>query len=209
MRITKWTTISLIALALSCLGASPLLAGENHGAKMRWDIWAPEVDTTTGVTTIVAGGHSVSQATFSAIQAAGDDSTITLTGSGTFTLNEGHDVTGGGTWVTAMKDGTVTGSGTYRVTELVRFDSAPGSLAGVPGFVDAIANVAYSRAGLAVMKIAYSDGAKGILVFSCSIFSPPAIFEGTTATKGFVDYYNALFPDFTFGNTIFHIIPED
>jgi hypothetical protein len=209
MHVRNSTTVSMIALAVVCLGASPLLAGENNGAKMRWDIWAPEVDTTTGVTTLAPGGHSLSQATFSPVQFAGDDSTITLTGSGTFRLNEGHDVTGGGTWVTAMKDGTVTGSGTYRVTGLVRFDLAPGTLVGIPGLVDAIGNVADSRAGLAVMKIAYSDGATGILVFSCSIASPAAVFEGTTATKGFVDYYNALFPDFTFGNTIFHVLHED
>jgi hypothetical protein len=81
-------------------------------------------------------------------------------------------------------------------------------LVGLPGFIDAIGNAADTRAGLAVMKIAYSDGAKGLLVFSCSIASPPAIFEGTTATKGFVDYYNALFPDFTFGSTIFHVIHD-
>jgi hypothetical protein len=111
--------------------------------------------------------------------------------------------------VTAMKDGTVTGSGTYQVTELVRFDLAPGTLVGLPGLIDGIGDAADSRSGLAVMKIAYSDGAQGILVFSCSIASPPAIFEGTTATKGPVDYYNALFPDFTFGNTIFHILQED
>jgi hypothetical protein len=150
----------------------------------------------------------MSQATFSSVQLAGDNSTITLTGSGAIELGESQDVTGGGTWETATATGTITGKGTYRVTGLVRFDSVPGTLAGIPGFVDAIGNVADTRAGLAVMKIAYSDGAKGILVFSCSFGppAPPAVFEGTTAIKGFVDYYNALYPDFTFGNTIFHII---
>ena len=75
----------------------------------------------------------------------------------------------------------------------------------------AVRYLADTRAGLAVMKIAYSDGVKGILVVGCN-FGPPApaaIFEGTTATKGFVDYYNALYPDFTFGNTIFHVLHED
>jgi len=69
----------------------------------------------------------------------------------------------------------------------------------------AIANLNDTRAGLAVLKIAYSDGQKGILVVSCTIAGPPAVFEGTTATKGFVDYYNATYPDGTFGNTIFHV----
>jgi len=207
MQVKNWTLVSTIALAFVCLGAPPLLAGEVSG--YRWDIWNPEVDPTTGVTTLAPGGHSQSQATFSSVQFAGDNSTITLTGHGTFGRDEGDDVTGGGTWVIAAQDGTVTGSGTYRVTGLVRFDLAPGTLAGVPGFVDAIGNVNDTRAGLVVLKIAYSDGAKGLLVFSCSIFSPPAIFEGTTATKGFVDYYNALFPDFTYGNTIFHVIHDE
>jgi hypothetical protein len=45
-----------------------------------------------------------------------------VTGSGTFKLNGGDDVTGGGTWTTAAADGTVTGTGTYRVTKLVFFE---------------------------------------------------------------------------------------
>jgi hypothetical protein len=126
MRIKNSTMLSMIALTLVCLCTPPLLAGERHEAKYRWDIWNPEIDAATGVTTLAPGGHSMSAATFSPVQFAGDDSTITLTGSGTFALNEGHDVTGGGTWVTATKDGAVTASGTYRVTELVRFDLAPG-----------------------------------------------------------------------------------
>jgi hypothetical protein len=206
MRLSRWTSIAILA---ACLGAPGLSAHGSEGTRLRWDIWAPEVDTTTGVTTIAPGGHSISQATFSPVQFAGDNSTITLTGSGTFGLGESQEVTGGGTWETATATGTVTGTGTYRVTGLVRFDLAPGTLVGVPGLIDAIGNAADSRSGLAVMKIAYSDGAKGILVFSCSIVSPPPVFEGTTATKGFVDYYNALFPDFTFGNTIFHVLHED
>jgi hypothetical protein len=209
MRVNNSTTVSMIALAFVCLGASPLLAEETHGAKIRWDIFRPEVGTTS--ITIAPGGHSISQATFSSVQNAGDNSTITLTGSGTFDLGESNDASGGGTWETATAAGAVIATGTYRVTGLVRFELAPGSLAGVPGFVDAIGNVADTRAGLAVLRVAYSDGAKGILVLSCN-FGPPApaaVFEGTTATKGFVDYYNALFPDFTFGNTIFHVIHED
>lgn len=208
MRLTKLTTMSMIALALSCL-ASPSVRADSEGARYRWDIFNPIV--TPSSFTIAPGGHSLSQATFSSVQNAGDNSTITLTGSGTFELGESHDVSGGGTWETATATGTVTGSGTYRVTGLVRFDLAPGTLAGIPGFVDETGNLADTRAGLAVMTVAYSDGAKGILVVGCN-FGPPApaaIFEGTTATKRFVDYYNALYPDFTFGNTIFHIIHHE
>jgi len=208
MRLTRWTFISILA-ALVCVGAPGLSAQGSEGTRLRWDIWKPEVGATS--ITVAPGGHSMSQATFSSVQLAGDNSTITLTGSGTIELGESQDVTGGGTWETATATGTVTGKGTYRATGLVRFDLAPGTLAGIPGFVDAIGNLSDTRAGLAVMKIAYSDGVKGILVVGCN-FGPPApaaIFEGTTATKGFVDYYNALYPDFTFGNTIFHVLHED
>jgi hypothetical protein len=109
--------------------------------------------------TAVPGGTSIAAATFQPAQFAGDNSTITLTGSGTFRLNEGHDVTGGGTWETATATGTVTGAGTYKVTELVRFEFAPGSFRfAETGIVDGIGNEANARAVLAVMRVTYSDG---------------------------------------------------
>ena len=52
----------------------------------------------------------------------------------------------------------------------------------------------------------YSDGENGMLVVSCTIAGPPAALEGTTATKGVVDYSNPLIPDGTTGNTLFHRI---
>jgi hypothetical protein len=210
MRIEKSITVSMIALAFVCLGTSRLLAGESHEAKIRWDIFQLLPDGLTAV----AGGTSTSAASFEPPQGAGDDSTITLTGSGTFELGESHDVAGGGTWVTATKGGTVTGRGTYRVTGLVSFDFAPGDFA-LTGLIDGIGNAADARAGLAVMKVAYSDGAKGTLVVVCSL-GPPAgtpanVIEGTTAIKGFVDYANIVFPTDSSpltGNTLFHVIHE-
>ena len=206
MRLKKLATMSMIVLAFGCL-AAPIVLADSEGTRLRWDIFNPIVGTNSF--TIAPGGRSISQATFSSVQLAGDNSTITLTGSGTFDLGESHDVTGGGTWQTATSAGTVTGSGTYRVTGLVRFDLAPGTLAGAPGIIDEIGDLSDTRAGLAVMTVAYDDGERGILVFSCNIAGPAAVFEGTTATKGFVDYYNALFPDFTFGNTLFHIVHHE
>ena len=203
--VRKSSIVSIIVLAFGCLVA-PGVSADSEGTHLRWDIFNPVVGPSA--LTITAGGHSISQATFSSVQAAGDNSTITLTGSGTIRLNEGHDVTGGGTWQTADGSGTVTGSGNYRVTSLVRFEPAPGTLAGVPGFVDAIGNIADTVAGFAVMTIVYDDGQHGILVVSCTIAGPAAMFEGTTATKGNVDYFNALFPDFTYGNTLFHVIHD-
>jgi hypothetical protein len=217
MRITKWTTISLIALAFSCMGASRLSAGDSHGTKVKWDIFQYE-DVTASTFTIAPGGISTSQATFYPAQLAGDNSTITVTGSGTFRLNEGHDVTGGGTWTTAAADGSVTGTGTYRVTEVVFFEFGAGTLAGAPGITDETGTLDDTRAGLAVLRVHYSDGTKGILVLVCNIAGPQAVIEGTTATKGVVDYSNPLIPTVEAGgrpgfgetgNTLFHTIPED
>jgi hypothetical protein len=153
---SKWLIAIVTALAFSCLGASRVSAEDGHGTKVKWDIFQYE-DVTATTFTIAPGGISTSQATFYPAQLAGDNSTITLTGSGTFRLNEGHDVTGGGTWETAAADGTVTGSGTYRVTELVFFEFGAGTLAGVPGITDETGNLDDTGAGLAVLRVHYPD----------------------------------------------------
>jgi hypothetical protein len=136
---------------------------------------------------------------------------ITLTGSGTFRSNPGkpQDVTGGGTWTTT---GFGASSGTYKVTGFVSFVVAPGNLPSPP-FTDGVTGVAAdARAGLAVFRIAYSDGEEGVLVVSCDLPGTPAslpIVEGITATKGFVDYWNRVAPQSVapFGNrTTFHIL---
>jgi hypothetical protein len=203
MCIKRSTAVSMIALAFICLSA-PLLADDSHGTRYRWDIFQVTDVTATGFT-IAPGGTSTSQATFYPAQLAGDNSTITLTGSGTFRVNEGDDVTGGGNWTTAAADGTVTGTGTYRVTRLVFFELGAGTLAGAP-IIDETGNLADTRAGLAVLRVHYSDGTNGMAVIVCSIAGPPAVIEGTTATKGVVDYSNPLIPDGTTGNTLFHVI---
>src|SRR5437016_6942322 len=96
----------------------PLLVVGNAygGTKYRWDI----VNLTLVGTTpnINAGGMASARAQ--------DDSMITITGSGTFTVGD-DDVSGGGTWKTIAPDGTtVTGMGNYLVTRLIRFEVAPG-----------------------------------------------------------------------------------
>jgi hypothetical protein len=209
MRIKNSTVVSMIALALCCLGASPLLAGESHGTKVKWDIFQYEdfaPPCCAPPFTIAPGGISTSQATSYPAQGAGDNSTITLTGSGTFKLNSGADVTGGGTWKTVNGTTGEVKAGTYQVTSLVFFELGAGTLAGVPGITDETGNLADSVAGLAVLRVHYSDGEDGMLVVSCTIAGPPAVIEGTTATKGVVDYSNPLIPDITTANTLFHIL---
>jgi len=113
---------------------------------------------------------------------AADGSMITLTGSGTFQPNDSEEVTGGGTWTVSTG-----GSGTFHARELVRFNLAPGSVSD-PSI----------HAGLAFLRITYSDGSRGILAVSCMLPGTPAnVAEGITASKGFVDYFN-LQPAVTF-----------
>lgn len=202
---------ALISLALGCergnpastmlasrpAGLSPNFSASASNHHMRWDIVS--IDFATG--TASAGG--------SASAKANDDSKITLTGSGTFRSNPGNpqDVTGGGTWRTFDASGGSTGSGTYTVTGLVSFTLAPGTF---PLPHDNIGNLADARPGLVVVRIAYSDGSKGTLVVSCEFAgTPAAVFEGVTASKGFVDYWNREAPPAPPGNanrTAFHAI---
>ena len=97
------------------------------------------------------------------------------------------------------------------VTRLVRFDVAPGTL--TPA--DAIGNKADARAGLAVLSVRYSDGSRGVLVVSCHLAGPPgspeSIFEGITASKSFVDYFNRVPPSagVNANRTAFHVLRGD
>src|SRR5216683_636132 len=97
--------------------------------------------------------------------------------------------------------GASSASGTYQVTALVRFDVAPGT--GASPTV---------RAGLAVLRIAYSDGSRGILVVSCHLTGTPSVvFEGITASRGFTDFWNRLppVPGVDGNRTVFHVINEE
>jgi hypothetical protein len=162
------------------------------GNRVRWDIMHIDFPTLT----ISAGGVLSPQAE--------DLSTITLTGSGTFGVGEDDGVTGGGTWKTFAMSGTPTGNGTYEVTRLVSFDRAPGTLP--PAFTDTIGNRLAESAGLAFLRIHYSDGSGGVLTVSCEL-GEENVFEGVTASKGFVDYWRRVPP--ATERTIFHILSED
>jgi hypothetical protein len=200
-----------IGLVVALVGAAALFASSGAGAgspnqRFRWDII--HLSTLPPPTTTLPGG------TGSACAASSCVDMITLTGSGTFRTNSGggQDVTGGGTWTTV---GAGAGSGTYKVTGFVSFVAAPGSLPSPP-FTDGVTGVAAdARAGLAVLRIAYSDGETGVLVISCDLPTTPStlpVVEGVTASKGFVDYWNRVAPMSVapFGNrTAFHVLPED
>jgi hypothetical protein len=204
----KASRLIRIGLLVPLIGAGAWLASSAAGADSSNDLYRWDIIHLSGpppVTTTLPGGEA------SACAASSCDNMITLTGSGTFRSNPGkpQDVTGGGTWTTT---GFVAGSGTYRVTGFVSFVVAPGNLPSPP-FTDGVTGVAAdARAGLAVLRIAYSDGEEGVLVVSCDLPGTPAslpIVEGITATKGFVDYWNRVAPQSVapFGNrTAFHIL---
>src|SRR5262249_43055628 len=83
-------------------------------------------------------------------------------------------------------------SGTYDVTGLVRWEQAPGTPA--PIATDLIDD-GQGSAGLVVLRILYSDDDRGVLAVSCHLNgTSDAVFEGITATKGFVDYWNREAP---------------
>jgi hypothetical protein len=197
--------------ALGVIGAlSPsatALGSEDEGedgTRYRWDIIS--LSRGPNATVVISPGGSASAA-------AEDKSMITVTGSGTFRLGHPKAVTGGGTWSTTGAAGA--GSGTYQVTSLVDFDVAPGT-APSPPFTDNVNGKGQNaRAGLVFLQVAYSDGSDGVLVVSCHLpaGSPDAVFEGITASKGFVDYWMhnpaSGSPDTAnAGRTQFHILPQ-
>lgn len=170
----------------------------------RWDIIS--VNFATG--TLSAGGIASARAN-DCSPAPPACSKITLTGSGTFVPGDPEEVTGGGTWQTFSNTGAFTSGGNYQVTGLVRFVLAPGT---PPLPNDNIGNLADNRAGLAVFRISYDDGSRGVLVVSCHLVGTPnTVFEGITASKGFVDYWNREAPPAPPGNanrTTFHIVSQ-
>jgi hypothetical protein len=117
---------------------------------------------------------------------------ITMTGSGTFVVPEGGGsssaVTGGGTWKVVAGDGTAT-SGTFVVTELVQWEKS--EPLEVPQCIpvgclttDEIDKLSEATGGLAVVRVAYSDGTKGVVTLACSgLPDPAAVTEGITASK--------------------------
>ena len=160
-------------------------AASNGGAQhVRWDIQSLAGGAPPGP--INPGGHA------SATAPGGD--TITLTGFGTFVApasgGRSSAVTGGGTWSTTANGGA---RGTYTVTGLVSWESA-GPQAAIPTFIDNIDDGTRTN-GTAVLTIAFSDGAQGVLTIGChGPGAPPGIVEGIATTKNYKTYYSVEDP---------------
>jgi len=75
---------------------------------------------------------------------------------------------------------------------------------------DNIGNPADGRAGLLVVRVAYSDGSEGSLVVSCNFAGPATadVFEGVTASKGRTGFWNraAAAAGVEGNRTAFHVI---
>ena len=199
--ISGIAVVSLIALIAMTLDVA-IAHGKEKGEHVRWDI----IVLTPGAT-VNAGGQA------SALNNIGDQ--ITFTGTGTFVAPSGRGktsdaVTGGGTWTIVTAGGS--SAGTYVVTGLVRWEPAPGTF---PAAADNIGNPGDFSAGLAVLSIEYSDRSHGILVVSChGAGTPDTVFEGITASKDFVHYWNRLAPSGTptgenANRTSFHIVQRE
>jgi len=185
--ISGIAVVSLAALLCITVGL-PVVRGQ--ATHVRWDI------------VTIAGGSPAPGGIASAL--SDNNSVITITGSGTFVAPAGHDgtssaTTGGGTFNIHTSDGTLRASGTYDVTGLVHWQEK-GTFPALPD---------NAVGGLAVLRVEFSDGSHGVLTVSCHAASDssPAIFEGITMSKDFVDFWNRQAPvaGVDANRTIFHI----
>jgi hypothetical protein len=198
-RYVMLSTLALVVLSAFVNITTPLASASTI---IRWDI--VNLTLVNGTPTLTAGGHATA--------IAQDGSWITFTGKGAFLVPAAVGstlVVGGGTWKTFSPTGSLTGHGTYKVTKFISFVQASGF---VPAAIDdEIAERDDGHSGLAYLRIAYSDGSSGELVVSCNLPGAPHpnIFEGVTASKGFVAYWNRTDPQpgVNANRTVFHTIP--
>src|SRR5712664_1151679 len=191
MKCKRWDArllgVVAMALALGCESSAPIAAPSTSRA----DALSASVGAPT------AAAHIGWEIFGSASARAADGLKIIVTGNGTFVAPAGGGgtssaATGGGNWETRNAS-AVTGSGTYTVTGLVRWERALASNPNIPG----------STAGLAVLRVEYSDGSAGTMTISCRISGvQPGRIEGVTASKGFVDFWNPTLP----GRNVFHVL---
>ena len=194
-----------IALTLPAPVASAALPGGGQGGRLRaarhafgwrvrWDFY--RLDFATSPASVAPSG--------SASARARDGSRITLTGSGAFG-GKPSNVSGGGTWTTYDPTGREIETGSYRVRALISFFASEGS----SPYPDEIGSPGDARAGLATLRVSYSNGKQGILVISSFLpGSPPPVFVGVTVSVGAIDFFTPVPPALGAqgGRTIFHLL---
>ena len=94
-------------------------------------------------------------------------------------------------------------NGEYKVTALVSYQQSPGSGPVAAGtVVPLLPNAVELRAGLAVLRVIFSDSKLGTLTVSCNRSSQtPEMFEGIVVSKGFV-----MFATPELGGTLFALL---
>jgi hypothetical protein len=204
--------LSLLAFVLLMTVAAPLASAQSE--HVRWDIANVTCTGPNGTYPCTIGSKNPDGTTPTAVAMAMDCAftnagffgnvgctTITLTGSGTFDVpasgGPSSAVTGGGTWMVTASDGTIT-KGTFLVTGLIEFHkSEPLVLplwCGTCETTDNIGDLNKLWGGVAVVRVAYSDGTTGVLALACSALPDPfAVAEGVLATKP-VTMENVLLP---------------
>ena len=196
-RALAFAVVFFSALLSTALLLPVVQAAADH---VRWDII--HFNPATTPPTFNPGGF--------AIASARNPSTLSikLTGSGTFvgpaSGGTSSGVTGGGTWET-FSGTTLTGSGTYEVTELVSWTF---STFQTGTFTDNIDDGRRAN-GVAVLRIRYSDGSDGILGVGChGPNAPDGTLEGVIASKGSVTYWDGQPPvgGVDANRTLFHIM---
>lgn len=193
---TRCILVSAI-VTLAGLLSAPVWLPVARGAAdhVRWDIIHFD-PTTTPPTFSAAGVVFASARNPSSLS-------IKLTGSGTFRPDDREEVTGGGTWET-FSGNTSTGSGTYEITGLVSWQL---STLQTGTFNDLIDDGTRAN-GVAVLRIRYSDGSKGVLGVGChGPAAPDGTLEGVIASKGSVTYWDGQAPvgGVDANRTLFHV----
>ncbi|HWY48393.1 MAG TPA: hypothetical protein VNX70_13485 [Bryobacteraceae bacterium] len=185
----------LIGLLVAVLMAAAVPLASAQASHVRWDIASVPCTDPGGSfpCTLNPGGTATAMATDCSIPGMPFGcTTISMTGSGTFVVpangGSSNGVSGGGTWTVTAADGSIT-SGTYKVTELVQWqETEPLEVSGcVPAgclTTDNIGNLSQATGGVAILRVAYSDGSTGVVTFACAGLPDPfSIAEGITATK--------------------------
>ena len=204
-QILRGGTAAGVLGALGVPGTVLAHGDDDDGRRIRWDI----VNILTPCVT--PGGHASARSQ--------DGARLTIRGSGTFPSIRNRcsrHVTGRGTWeITPGTAGTATGcfagSGTFRVTELLSWVPAVGQLP--PAIMcDDIGRLQDARAGLAKLRVRYSNGERGVLTVSCHLFgTPDCVFEGITASMRYEDFWNPEppAPGVDANRTLFHVVRDD
>ena len=191
--------------------AGPAEASHRRPKFFSWDVLDNDFSNAPAEVIANPGGFSSAQ--------SGDISNLwgklTITGHGTFAApaigRTSRRVTGGGDWETFDNNGVSTGTGRYKVTSVVSWVEAPGTLLGT-NIVDNNGDAADSQAGLATFTVRYDDRSIGVLTVSCRFpTTPPEVAiqvqEGITATKGYVHYWyrDDPQPGVNGDRTVFHV----